>query len=248
MTEQAPVRKHDRIAATLGHEITAGVHLPGTRLPGEQALAARFRVSRNTLRAALAVLTEQGLIETRAGQGSFVTFGRGSFVTFDRRPLDDTFGWSRALSAPAGPVTATVLRLELVTDAAKAAEFGVEGDQLIAVDRVRRLTSGRPLSYERSLVPALGSLRELPARGLLGGSLTASLRAAGLVAVQGEEWVDVVSLAASDAAVLQSPPGTSFLHSQRTTLDPVGRFVEHVDSLLDPDHFQLHLRFQGLPA
>ena len=42
------------------------------KLPGEQALAAQLSVSRQTLRQALAVLDQEGLIEKRRGSGSFL--------------------------------------------------------------------------------------------------------------------------------------------------------------------------------
>ena len=64
--------KHERISATLAEEIAAGCFAPGAQLPGEVALARRFGVSRTTVRAALAALTQGGLIATRTGKGSFV--------------------------------------------------------------------------------------------------------------------------------------------------------------------------------
>ena len=42
------------------------------KLPCEQELAAQFSVSRQTLRQALAVLEQEGLIEKRRGSGSFL--------------------------------------------------------------------------------------------------------------------------------------------------------------------------------
>lgn len=48
-------------------------HADGQRkLPCEQELAAQFSVSRQTLRQALAVLEQEGLIEKRRGSGSFL--------------------------------------------------------------------------------------------------------------------------------------------------------------------------------
>ncbi|MFJ4327893.1 GntR family transcriptional regulator [Streptomyces tricolor] len=76
--------KHQRIGRILAMEIRTGGHPAGERLPGEHALAARFGVSRTTIRAALAELTEQGLITTRTG--------KGSYVVFDGRPPDDRPG------------------------------------------------------------------------------------------------------------------------------------------------------------
>jgi GntR family transcriptional regulator len=45
---------------------------PGTPLPSEPALVARYRVSRETVRRALQLLRDTGITETRRGVGHFV--------------------------------------------------------------------------------------------------------------------------------------------------------------------------------
>jgi GntR family transcriptional regulator, arabinose operon transcriptional repressor len=74
-----PIKK-DRIMAPsltvadrLRQAICQGTYLPGTRLPGEQKLAARFGVSRGTVRKALAILAEQRLVSSQHGRGTFVS-------------------------------------------------------------------------------------------------------------------------------------------------------------------------------
>src|SRR4051794_19384591 len=112
------VHKHHRIARVLADEIRAGVHSTGERPPGEHALTERFGVSRTTLRQALQVLGEQGLIATHPGIGSF--------VTFDGTPLDNRLGWTRALAGQATELVTEVLRFETVHDTALAAALGTE--------------------------------------------------------------------------------------------------------------------------
>jgi DNA-binding FadR family transcriptional regulator len=67
--------------------IALGLLAPGQQLPSEAALAARLGVSTVTLREALAMLREQGLVETRRGRhgGSFV---RGPVSQSDAGLLD----------------------------------------------------------------------------------------------------------------------------------------------------------------
>ncbi|MCI8835063.1 MAG: GntR family transcriptional regulator [Ruminococcus sp.] len=55
-------------------DIMDGVYEPGSRLPGEAALAGKYHVSRNTLRQALTVLVEDGLVTKIQGKGTFVTY------------------------------------------------------------------------------------------------------------------------------------------------------------------------------
>jgi GntR family transcriptional regulator, transcriptional repressor for pyruvate dehydrogenase complex len=64
----------DEVTDRLITAIAIGEYLPGSKLPAERDLAASLHVGRMTVRAALARLVEQGLLETRLGRGG------GSFV------------------------------------------------------------------------------------------------------------------------------------------------------------------------
>ena len=61
-----------RIAAELRHAITTGELPPGSQLPTEQELGDRYKVSRNTVRLALGLLTNEGIITSTPGRGTFV--------------------------------------------------------------------------------------------------------------------------------------------------------------------------------
>ncbi|WP_424531594.1 GntR family transcriptional regulator [Sphaerisporangium viridialbum] len=59
------------IAAALASRIRSGEVPPGTRLPSEPELARSLNVSRNSVREAMSVLREQGLVATKQGIGTF---------------------------------------------------------------------------------------------------------------------------------------------------------------------------------
>ncbi|WP_326687486.1 GntR family transcriptional regulator [Streptomyces sp. NBC_01795] len=233
MSEQA--RKHQRVARILGREIRGGALRAGSRLPGEHALTERFSVSRSTVREALRTLADEGLVRTHPGIGSF--------VSFDGAPLDNRHGWKQALTEHGVAPETTVLRLETVRDAALAAELGTDSDGFLAVDRMRALPGGVRLSLERSRVPLHPGLAEVPGTGLVDGSLTATLAAAGLVVASGQQRATAVPLNEADAERLGRPAGTSFLQVTRVGRSPVGAVIEHVVSLLDPERFELRVSF-----
>ncbi len=230
--------KHERISSELAREIRSGRLRQGTRLPGEVALAERFGVSRTTVRAALAELSEDGLIATRTG--------KGSYVLYDGEPLDNPHGWARALASRG--VASQVRVLSVVADRAPdLAAYLPDGARVVVVERVRELAgpggaAARPLSYERATVPAVGPLADLPSRGLT-GSLSAELAAAGLVVDHGEQRAACRPLGEREAALLDREPATWFLHTCRTSLTADDALVERVESLLDPEHFELSLSF-----
>jgi DNA-binding LacI/PurR family transcriptional regulator len=70
--------KHRIISRELLAEIAAGRYGPSGRLPSETQLCKRFNVSRPTAARALRDLQEEGLIERRAGSGTYVRSGGAS--------------------------------------------------------------------------------------------------------------------------------------------------------------------------
>ena len=72
---------YQQIADDLRKKIDSGVFAGGSQLPTELELRAQYGASRNTVRDAIKRLISQGLVETRPGQGTFVTTKVDPFVT-----------------------------------------------------------------------------------------------------------------------------------------------------------------------
>jgi len=225
--------KKKKVVDELIRRIESGLLGDGLLLPGEHQLAEEFSVSRGTLREALAELKRRNYIATQSGVGSI--------VTYDGIPLDQRAGWAQALADSGALINTEVLRLEAVTRPDLFSRYGTE--QFIALDRRRRNTEGTAVSLEHSLIPASGDLEGLPNVGLIDNSLTITLAAYGYVGDRGDQWIGAEPLSAEDAELLGRPLGTVFLKALRTTYDKQGRFMEQVESLLDPLHFRLHLAF-----
>ena len=63
---------YQQLAGALREEILSGLFPVGTQLPTEETLSARFGVSRHTVREALRLLREDGLVSSRRGAGTRV--------------------------------------------------------------------------------------------------------------------------------------------------------------------------------
>lgn len=227
--------KKTRVVDELIRRIESGLMEDGFLLPGEHQLAEEFGVSRGTLREALAELKRRKYIATQSGVGSI--------VTFDGVALDQQNGWAQALADNGALIKTEVLRLEAVQRPDLKTRLGT--DQFIALDRRRRTLEGRVVSLERSLIPGTGELEGLPRVGLIDDSLTITLAAYGYIGESGDQWIGAEPLSAEDSELLGRAAGTVFLKALRTTYDRHGRFMEQVESLLDPLHFRLHLQFGG---
>lgn len=102
------------LAQALRRRIQGGEWVPGVALPSEQSLAQESQVALGTMRRALQVLVDEGLIERVHGRGTFVREGLSGasmlrFFRFDAR--NGSVPRSTILSARRAVPPADVLRL-----------------------------------------------------------------------------------------------------------------------------------------
>ena len=64
--------QYERLADMLRDRIAAGTYARGDKLPSEMELMDESGLSRSTVRHALKVLVDEGLIRTERGRGAFV--------------------------------------------------------------------------------------------------------------------------------------------------------------------------------
>ena len=232
----ARLAKFERIAASIEADIVAGRIPFGDALASETVLVSRFSVSRNTIRKSLALLVEKGLISTRVGSGSF--------VTYDGEVIDSAAGWSVSLSAKGARLQSRILSLSRGPMEIDCNELPL-GSDCLKVDRIRfRVETGRGVSLERSRIPWCDGFANILEHGLVDGSITETLSARGRSVVGGREWAGVErALSDDDARLLGCKPGLPMLKLRRISRDADSKVVEFVESLLDPDLFALSFEF-----
>ena len=203
---------------------------PGDPLPSEAELCERFSVSRMTVRQALQELTNDGLVERRRGQGTFVAHRPvhrrpGVFLSFTeemhRRGAQAT---SRLLSAglddPRRPET---LDLGLAPDS-----------QVVRVVRVR-LADGVPVALEdAALVPELGWVLD---EDLGGGSLHGALAGRGVVATRATGTITARLARASETELLDLTPQSALLVELRILYDQDERVFERTETRYVADRY-----------
>ena len=228
--------KSEHVAQALEREIREGQVPHGAQLDSEGALMRRFSVSRNTVRRGLGILSRQGLITTRTGIGSF--------VTYDGTTIDGNTGWTVALSHGAGMVETRLLGISRGQCAHADRELGAMQDYL-CIDRLRHCTRAKQgISLERSRLPWRAGFAPILGNGLQDRSLNATLAAVGLIRASGREVASVIaSLAPIDADIMGRRAGTPMLRLVRVTHLADGSALEVVDSILDPERFGLRIEF-----
>lgn len=236
MSTRIGLPKSELVARTLEREIRDGRLLHGDQLDSEGGLMRRFSVSRNTVRRGLEILARQGLITTRTGIGSF--------VTYDGTTIDSNLGWTVALSHGEGAVETRLLGIARGSSLRADARLGAGGSYL-RIDRLRVCRkAGWGISLERSRLPWREGFAPILTGGLEGGSLNATLAAIGLAAASGQEVVGVIpALSPVDAGIMARPAGAPMLRLERVTRTTEGDTLEYVESILDPTRFGLRIDF-----
>ncbi len=234
-------RTSEDVRRVLAERIAAGQLRPGQRLGAERALAADLGVSRATLRQALAVLADSGVVRRVPGRGG------GTFVSKDKIERDT----SRVVGVPAllrsqGVVAGTqVLSARLsAADEPVARALGLRrGDLVVDLNRIR-LADGSPIVVEHARFPAdrfLGLL-ELP----LGGSVYELLEEHfGTRPAEAVEQIEVVTASPDEAQVLDVPAGAPLLAITRTTSDAAGTPFEFSQDLFRGDRIRIVVRTPG---
>ncbi|MER7876697.1 GntR family transcriptional regulator [Streptomyces solisilvae] len=130
---QRPGALYQQVAAEIRSGIAAGEYKPGSPLPSETQLIERYKVSRPTVRKAIAALRAEGLIEVIHGKGSYVRALPAPAVTIERTITRSgkTFhtghhAWEQAETPAIYRTTTTAITGPLLGLAEGEALFGVD--------------------------------------------------------------------------------------------------------------------------
>lgn len=139
---------YEHVEAVLAGEIADGSLPPGSQLPSEDSLVARFSVSRTTVRTAIQNLVERGLVEIKRGKGTFVTQPR---IT---QELTELTGFVEDMQAVGRTPTARLLDKAIVAaDEVVAHRLALApGTLVVRLQRVR-LADGVAISFDETYLP-----------------------------------------------------------------------------------------------
>ncbi|MDX3906395.1 MAG: GntR family transcriptional regulator [Pigmentiphaga sp.] len=231
---------HHQISAVIKDGIATGRYQPGQRLPTEDALCRLFSVSRITVRRAMQGLEEQGLIDRRQGDGTFVA--QSASVVSLQTPLAGYMkqvAESRALSQP---------RLESFEEAepppyVRSALSLAAGERVMKLVRLR-VRGNLPILHSTAWLPLDVGTRFEPAD-------ISRYALSELMARAGFPYSRIEATAAASLAdpliarSLQVPIGAALVDVHRVAFDKHERPVEYQNVLGPPDRYQMRVTIAG---
>lgn len=222
-----------QIADSLLERITTGKLAPNERLPSERQLSETLNVSRMTLRAALRVLDNKGLLIRRPGDGTYIALPKierqaGKLVPF-------TEGMRQR-----GYQTAT----KIITLEQQLAKVSIADRLEIAVSapvyHIQRLRfiNQEPVMLEKFTVP-VSRFPDLDAYDLEMRSFYEIAETEyGITILQAQQSLEAVSATEFEAELLEIAPGAPLMLERRKAFDPDNHPVEYGQDLYRGDRFR----------
>lgn len=224
-----------KLAHRLRQQIEDGEIGSGEALPSERDLCKISGASRVTVRKAIELLIEEGLLSRRQGSGTYVTpriQAPGSFLSSfsedaeARGEATDTIWIMKVIGAP-------------TEDEARILELP-EGTDVARLSRVR-MAGGEPLAIENAVVPA----DMLPDIAQLGNSLYQALDLCGNRPVTGQQKIRAALAGSTEAGLLSIPESSEILRIERLTRRADGRPVELTRSAYRGERYEFVSELRG---
>lgn len=138
-----------QIADAIRLDIVGGKLANGDRLPTEALLAERFSANRHTVRRALAVLAEEGVVAAEQGRGTFVKSIRR--LTY---PIGKRTRFREGLKGQAGSLTSVSISDKIENATARVAEaLGLKPGTKVVRTEGLSIADGVPISRSTTWLP-----------------------------------------------------------------------------------------------
>lgn len=230
----SPVPLYHQLATRLKEAIGTGELEKGSMLGNELDLADAWKVSRPTVRQAIAELVDDGLLVRRRGIGTQV-------VSNDVRRRFALSSLHDDLVAEGRSSTCDVLVVEVRPAPADiAAAFGDSSPaEALYVSR-RRLADGVPLALTQNwLVVDLADT--VTHESLVSTGLYELLRAEGIVPHSALQRIGATAASPDEADLLDLPHGAPLVTMHRVMQDTAGRVIEVADTLYDAKQYAVEM-------
>ena len=220
---------YHQLMQRLLEDIERGTYPVGSRIPPEHQLEELYKVSRVTVRRALAELTADGLLEKKQGKGTFVSTPR---ISQDLKSIH-SFHDACKQNGFQGSTTVVYVR-EKEADTADIEELNLRtGDRVLETLRICS-ADGVPVVLERNHFSMAYSYLE---NENLSGSLYNVLRDYGIEPRQATHDISMAYATENQAKMLDVEPGAPLMRLHEVVYDQKGRPLHNSIQLIRGDRF-----------
>jgi DNA-binding GntR family transcriptional regulator len=233
INRSSPVPLYFQVAEQLERAIVDGELAPGDRIANEVAMASELGLSRPTMRQAIQLLVDKGLLVRKRGVGTQVVHGQ------IRRPVELTSLHDDLRRAGQSPHTEVLSCRRGEADDAVAQELRLpSGSPVWSLERLR-LVSDEPLALMHNYLPV--DILDLDTVDLARTGLYECLRLAGVQLRVANQQIGARRAEAREARLLGERRGSPLLTMTRTAFDNAGRAVEYGTHVYRPERYSFEV-------
>ena len=230
----SPVPLYYQLAQNMETAIRQGRLSSGSHLDNEIELARQLRVSRPTVRRAIAVLANRGLVIRRHGIGTLVVPVRV------RRPVRLSSLYDDLKEAGQAPSTRLLAHEVVPAPAEVAISLQLaRGTRVLHFERLR-LASDHPIALMRNFVP-LALEEVVTGEGLRSNGLYQLLRLSGIRLSLASQTIGARSAERREARLLKVPAGAPLLTMRRISYDDAGQPVEYGSHVYPAERYSFEM-------
>jgi GntR family transcriptional regulator len=232
--KNSKVPLHYQVYLDLLRQIQIGTYKRGDKIPTEPQLEEMYDVSRVTVRRAVEMLAQEGIVEKHRGK-------RGTVVTNAKHDYDIRMltSFSDDVRQYGERPSSELISFGLVTPPKRVADcLGIQkGERAYSIDR-KRLRSDEVVGVHLAYIRCLDGLVLCKDDFTPEASLYAMLRERGVVPATATETIEVRKPEKGILDILGLPEGTAVFYKERVTFDHEGSPFEYVEMYYNPDSYR----------
>jgi GntR family transcriptional regulator len=248
---------YQQIAEDIRQRIDTGALARGAQLPAELELRDMYHASRNTVRDAIKWLIGRNLVETRPGQGTYVTTRIDPFVTVlsgDPQALGGGEGtmYPAEVNKTHRTASSSVPKVEVQVASAEVKQrLRVPPDAQVVIRHQERFIDGIPWSLQTSFYPmdfvAKGATRLLMAQDIAEGTVRYIAEAIGIRQTGYRDWITARSPDPDEQAFFGLGYDVTVFENFRTAFDQSGTPLRVTVTVFPTDRNQFIVNVGDVP-
>ncbi|MEM7333770.1 MAG: GntR family transcriptional regulator [Chloroflexota bacterium] len=229
-----------KFAHQIQAQINAGTLSPGDKLPSQKELAEQFNTTLMTIRKAIQVLVDDGILQSEHGVGTFVADPNLQEEQFQLFSLSDELH-----RRPTGNVETKIVGVKTAVFIPSACQVLrlPEETAVVLLERLR-IRNGTPFAYQRSFLPNqfLHVANQIQPNTSLYSALQ---KAIGQNLTMAKELLQPIVLAEKEAVLLQTKAGQPAWLSYRISFNQGGQPILYDEAILKQDSFVMTVEHFG---
>lgn len=231
MNKNSAIPLYQQLVESIKEQIVTGRLREGDKIMTEQEFSEAFNVSRITVRKAMELLAEEGIVVKKQGIGTFVASKKLN------RVLDSVMSFTETCEMNGSKASAELVSLGWEKASVSVAKnLGVrEGEKVFYIRRIRSIDEWKVMLEDNYFSDKYSYLLSED----LSGSLYKILRNHGTIPMHAIKTVNICFPTKKEQEALEVPEGQPLLLHKDIVMDADRNVIHYTKLIINPEHYTL---------